>query len=199
MFARFVTIGGAVVCPSRQTLDLAFIECEIALQCRGPSNRRCRGPARGGGALNNTRVALARAVRPLAAGEPARRARGFLQRQRGLSVLWRPAHRRFASNGPRRPNGGVCSSAVPSLTASQGRCHTQPGVGAVSPRSCVWLPLRGVGAFADAVKSLLMLPAILVPSFARSNPSVEGTHNGGARSRASATTAAPSCVPHLKR
>jgi hypothetical protein len=155
-------------------------------------------PARGFSALNNTRVALARTVRPLAAGEPARRARGFLQRQRGLSVLWRPAHRRFGSNGPRRPNGGVCSSAVPSLTASQ-EGATQPGVGAVLPRSCVRLPLRGVGAFADAVKSLLMLPAIVVPSFARSNPSVEGTHNGGARSRASATTAAPSCVAHLKR
>jgi hypothetical protein len=92
----------------------------------------------------------------------------------------------------------VCSSAVPSSTASQ-EGATQPRVRAVSPRSCVSLSLRGVGASAHAVKSLLMLPAIAVPSFTRSNPSVEGTHNGGARLLASATTAAPSCVPHLKR
>jgi len=31
------------------------------------------------------------------------------------------------------------------------------------------------------------------------NPSVEGTHNGGARWLASATSAAPSCAPHVKR
>jgi hypothetical protein len=31
------------------------------------------------------------------------------------------------------------------------------------------------------------------------NPSVEGTHNGGARLLASATSAAPSCAPHVKR
>jgi hypothetical protein len=31
------------------------------------------------------------------------------------------------------------------------------------------------------------------------NPSIEGTHNGGARLRASATSAAPLCAPHVKR
>jgi hypothetical protein len=31
------------------------------------------------------------------------------------------------------------------------------------------------------------------------NPSVEGTHNGGARLLASAKSVAPSCAPHVKR
>jgi len=33
----------------------------------------------------------------------------------------------------------------------------------------------------------------------RPNPSVEGTHNGGARLLASSAAAAPLCAPHLKR
>ena len=38
-----------------------------------------------------------------------------------------------------------------------------------------------------------------VASSTPANPSVEGTHNGGARLLASATLAAPSCAPHVKR
>jgi hypothetical protein len=38
-----------------------------------------------------------------------------------------------------------------------------------------------------------------VPRPQRPNPSVEGTHNGGARLLASAASAAPSCAPHVKR
>jgi hypothetical protein len=38
-----------------------------------------------------------------------------------------------------------------------------------------------------------------VLSTVRPNPSVDGTHNGGARLLASATSAAPSCAPHVKR
>ena len=37
------------------------------------------------------------------------------------------------------------------------------------------------------------------PSTAWPNPSVDGTHNGGARLLASATSTAPSCAPHVKR
>jgi hypothetical protein len=43
------------------------------------------------------------------------------------------------------------------------------------------------------------LAAVREVSRTRPNPSVEGTHNGGARLLASATSAAPSCAPHVKR
>ena len=33
----------------------------------------------------------------------------------------------------------------------------------------------------------------------RPNPSIEGTHNGGAQSRAPSRSAAPLCAPHVKR
>jgi hypothetical protein len=47
----------------------------------------------------------------------------------------------------------------------------------------------------EAVSSLVQL----VAGQQMPNPSVEGTHNGGARLLASATSAAPSCAPHVKR
>jgi hypothetical protein len=47
------------------------------------------------GALNDMLVASARAVRPLAAGEPTATCRRLLQHRRGLSVLRRPAYCRF--------------------------------------------------------------------------------------------------------
>jgi len=124
---------------------------------------------------------------------------GFLQHQRGLSVLWRPAHRRFGSSSTHRPNGGVCSSAVPSLKQSKKVRATQAGVRSVSPRSCVSLLPRGAGASAHAVQSQPMVLAIVVPSSVRSNPSVKRTHNGGARLLALPRTAAPSCAAYLKR
>jgi hypothetical protein len=122
-----------------------------------------------------------------------------LQRRRGLPVLRRPAHRRFGSNAPRRPNGGVCSTAVPSLRQSKKLRGTQPGTRSVSPRLCVSLPARCFGASAHAVESRVMQLAMVVPSSVRSNPSVKRTHNGGARLLASATSAAPSCAAYLKR
>jgi hypothetical protein len=69
----------------------------------------------------------------------------------------------------------------------------------VSPRTCISLPVRCGGAFGHAVKSTLVPVGMVVPSCVRPNPSVEGTHNGGARLLASATSAAPSCAPHVKR
>jgi hypothetical protein len=138
--------------------------------------------------------------RPSAGGRRTAAPRqGFLQHRRGLSVLWRPAQRPFISNGARRPNGCVYSTAVPLLGQRVKRRGTRAGTCSVSPRSCVSLLVRGVGASAHTVQSQLIRPTMVVPSWSRSNPSVEGTHNGGARLFASATSAAPSCAPHVKR
>jgi len=92
---RFAYISGAVACRSRQTLDLAQFKCEacrIRSRFVEPLLPRAAGCF---GALNNTLVALARAVRPLAAGEPQQARHRLLRHRRGLSVLRRPAHCRF--------------------------------------------------------------------------------------------------------
>jgi hypothetical protein len=120
------------------------------------------------------------------------------QHRRGLPVLWRSAHGRLSSDSSRRPNGCVCSTVVPSLKQATKACGTRAGTCSVSP-PCASLPVRGVGAFGHAVKSTLRALGVVVPSRVRPNPSVEGTHNGGARLLASATSAAPSCAPHVKR
>jgi len=86
------------------------------------------------------------------------------------------------------------------------------------PRTCVSLALRstaapgcsgragigfahagGAGALGHGITQREIQTGPAVSSPARSNPSIEGTHNGGARLRASATSAAPSCAPHVKR
>ena len=159
--------------------------------------------AEGGGSLRRCVEHHTRCIgvgRPSVGGRRIAAAlKGFFQRLRGLSVLWRPAHRRFGSSSTHRPNGGVCSSAVPSLKQSKKVRATQAGVRSVSPRSCVSLLPRGAGASAHAVQSQPMVLAIVVPSSVRSNPSVKRTHNGGARLLALPTTAAPSCAAYLKR
>ena len=124
---------------------------------------------------------------------------GFLQRLRGLPVLRRPAHRRLGSNSTHRPNDGVCSTAVPSLTQTTKACSTRAGVRSVSPRTGVSLHVRCIGAFGHAVQSTFMALGRVVLSSVRPNPSVKRTHNGGARWLASATSAAPSCAAYLKR
>jgi len=96
--------------------------------------------------------------------------------------------------------------------------NTQPGFRSVMSRSCTSLALRGtaaphrcvgagtgfaraagVGASCHAAKPMLVAVGRGAPSVARPNPSVEGTHNGGARWCASSRPAAPLCAPHLKR
>jgi hypothetical protein len=63
----------------------------------------------------------------------------------------------------------------------------------------------GHDAFAPTHKSRfasarrLVRMSMSVPRPQRPNPSVEGTHNGGARLLASVTSLAPSCAPHVKR
>ena len=97
------------------------------------------------------------------------------------------------------PKARVCSTEVPSLKQSTKAHGTRAGARSASPRSCVTLPLRGVGALGHAVEFKLMAVATVVPSSVRPNPSVEGTHNGGARLLASEALAAPLCAPHVKR
>ena len=74
-FVRFGKFIRAVACPSRQTLDLASIECELALHLPCLIEVLLPRASRYAGALNNTFAASARAVRPLAVGEPSRRAK----------------------------------------------------------------------------------------------------------------------------
>jgi hypothetical protein len=49
------------------------------------------------------------------------------------------------------------------------------------------------------VSSVLASSRAVACSGQRPNPSIEGTHNGGARCPASATAVAPLCAPHVKR
>jgi hypothetical protein len=96
--------------------------------------------------------------------------------------------------------------------------NTQPGLPSIMPRSCNSMALRstaapgcsgragtgfaragGVGALGHDITQREIQTDQAVSSPARSNPSIEGTHNGEARLRASATSAAPSCAPHVKR
>jgi hypothetical protein len=118
----------------------------------------------------------------------------------------------------RRPYARNCPNAESSLTQSLNTKDKQPRDRSVMPRTCVSLALRstaapgrwgragigfahagGVGALGYGVtqREIQVGPAVSSP--ARSNPSVEGTHNGGARWLASAASAAPSCAPHVKR
>jgi hypothetical protein len=96
-------------------------------------------------------------------------------------------------------NAQVYSSKVLSAKQSTKVHCTRAGARSASPRSCVSLPLRSAGALGHEVKSKLKVVATVVPSSVRPNPSVDGTHNGGARLFASSRSAAPLCAPHLKR
>ena len=117
----------------------------------------------------------------------------LLQRPRGLSVLRRPARRWFASHSPHWPRVRLCATAVPSLKHSTKAHGTPPGARSVSPRSRVSLSLRGI------VECRCVAFGMVVPSAVSPNPSVERTHNGGARLLASPALAAPLCAAHLKR
>jgi hypothetical protein len=83
-----------------------------------------------------------------------------------------------------------CNSQALRSTAAPG-CSGRAGTG--------FARAGGVGAFGHGVTQRETQAGQAVSSPARSNPSVEGTHNGGARLLASATSAAPSCAPHVKR
>jgi len=166
------------------------------------------------GALSH---AQARTGRPSSGGRRTIVAVAAVRRRRsgGLSVLRRPARRRFSSE---ERLAHVCSMAVPSLKPSLNTKDKQPQLSFTMLRSCISLALRstaapgrwgragtgfaragGGGAFAHAAKPMLMTLGMLVCSSVRPNPSVERTHNGGARLLAPPALAAPSCAAHLKR
>jgi hypothetical protein len=148
--------------------------------------------------------------RTIVAVAPVRR-----HRSGGLSVPRRPARRRFSSD---ERFAHVCSTAVPSLKRSLNTKDKGPQAKLVMPRSFISLALRstaapghwgragigfahaaGDGAFGHHAQMQVLLMREAVLSTVRPNPSVDGTHNGGARLLASAKSAAPSCAPHVKR
>jgi hypothetical protein len=122
----------------------------------------------------------------------------FLQHRFGLSVLRRPAHRRFDSENMHRPNGG-CSAAVPSLGRRMNRSlssnspsraltrevntNTNTGLGSHSA--------VGTGALVAQAAKQVKIRARSVRSHARPNPSVEGTSSSRLRP--------PPAAPHVKR
>jgi len=61
----------------------------------------------------------------------------------------------------------------------------------------VWLPLAHTEAMNTKVSRSLS-PKV-APGIEPPNPSIEGTHNGGAQLRAPSRSAAPLCAPHVKR
>jgi hypothetical protein len=141
---------------------------------------------------------------------------GFLQRLRGLPVLRRSAHHGLGSE-----TGGMpCtySTAVSFVRQSVNTANTQAGLRSGAPRPGFSLALRGTaapgrwgragtgcaraggaGAFGRGATQRRMQTGRSVPSLARSNPSIERTHNGGPQLLASATSAAPLCAAHVKR
>ena len=114
---------------------------------------------------------------------------GLLQQRPGLSVLRRPAHQRFGSENMHRPNGRVCSEAVPSSRRSMKRslspnsmsraatheANTNTNTGVVS-RSAV-----RTGALVAQAAEQVNIRARSVLSHARPNPSVNRTSNSGLR------------------
>jgi len=128
-------------------------------------------------------------------------------RSSGLSVLRRPARRRFNSDERLAP---VCSMAVSSLKPSLHTKDKQPQLSFIMLRSCISLALRrtaapgrgfgpGIGAIAHAPKPMLVALGMVVCSSVRPNPSVKRTHNGGAGLLAPSPSAAPLCAAYLKR
>src|SRR3989454_12508714 len=75
-------------------------------------------------------------------------------------------------------------------TAAPGRRWGRAGTG--------FARAGGVGALGYTAKPMLVALGKLVPFWVRPNPSVKRTHNGGARLRASATSAAPARAAFLQ-
>jgi hypothetical protein len=124
---------------------------------------------------------------------------GFLQHRLGLSVLWRPAHQRFGSENMHRPNGGVCSAAMPSSRRGMKRLLSSNSMSRTAAHEAntntnTGLGSRGavrVGALVAAAAQQIKIRARSALSHARPNPSVEGTSNSQLRCL--------SAAPHVKR
>ena len=164
---------------------------------------------------------LARAVRPLAAGEPPRSLWKVSANIRaGCPSHARPAHRWLLSE---ERYVRECSTAVSSVKRSLKAKDKQPEVGSAMPRPCIWPALPGsrrpstLCCMRTRLAGLVRLAGArhtpgneyesvaLVVLHGRSgkqqkpNPSVEGTCNGGACWFALRALAAPSHAPHVKR
>jgi len=117
-----------------------------------------------------------------------------------------------------RIHARVCSSRVRSLEQSANTKCKGRGLGSLVPHSFVSLALRvraapgslgragtgfaratTAGAFGQRTRAAVVARDGVRPSNGGSNPSVKRTHNGGARLRAPATSAAPLWSAYLKR
>ena len=124
---------------------------------------------------------------------------GFSQRWLGLSVLWRPAHRRFGSGSTHKPNGGVCSAAVPSLGPSVKRSLSSNSLSRAATQEentntkskARSFSVVGAGALVCAVAKQATIRARSVLSHARPNPSIERTSSSKLR--------LPPAAAHVKR
>jgi hypothetical protein len=97
-----------------------------------------------------------------------------------------------------RPEGSTeIRASSSSMKRSQNLIQSLAKTHAASRAGRVAFAPTHMSRFASAAQFTRM--PMSVPRPQRPNPSVEGTHNGGARLLASATSAAPSCAPHVKR
>ena len=179
---RSAGIGGAVACPSCQTFGRGNTGVSLV---RIPALALCAALTRPCHALAH---ASARAVRPLAAGEPLPRALASCSIGSGCPSFGgqraaRPARKALRS----RVFGG-------SLVVKQS-CNTKR---AHSYRSLTRAVGVGVLRHMNAMHAFVA-PAGPVRPGGRPNPSVNRTHNGGGRLFASATMAAPLRSGYLKR
>ncbi len=147
--------------------------------------------------------------RPSVGGRRTEAARNrFLQHRRGLSVLWRPAHRLLSSN---ERCAGMCSTVMSlSKQGFNAKDKQPPQLCSLTQRSWFSLALRGtaapgcwgragtgfaraggVGAFDYGATQRTIQMGLAVPSLPRSNPSIEGTSSSRLRLLPSA--------PHVKR
>ena len=156
--------------------------------------------------VSSSRRSICQQLRCIGAGRPSVGGRrtvlscqGLLQHRLGLSVLWRPAHQRVGSGNMHRPNGGLCSAAVPSWRQSVNRslpsnslnCAAACEANANANASLGSHGAVGAGPLVAQAAQRIKIGARSVLLHARPNPSVEGTCSSGLRPLPHA--------PHVKR
>jgi hypothetical protein len=202
--SRSVKSGAAVVCRSCQTLERAMQRHDPArrtsctpvpasLQHRKglPQNGQPRGAlsqASNCSSTNHTcaqsRHALPRSFRALAHEEPTITPVGCDAKYSAVTTL-RGRQQHQSVEGASRRRAAPCSQSVEYVgghVSNTSRCSQR--------RRSPHIPVsqasqEGVGS-------------VCLPD-TRPNPSIEGTHNGGARCPASSRAAPPLCAPHVKR
>jgi hypothetical protein len=164
-------------------------------------------------ALSHTQAQVGRPS--IAAGEPPWRLRQLVASARvGCPSHARPAHRWFGSEEryacvsfaavsslwPRSESTHRARMQAFSVKRSLSESLSRASAHLVKHNATYRYVCTG-GSRVLGSKALLQheVRARSAPSTGWPNPSVEGTHNGGARLLASAASAAPSCAPHVKR